>query len=87
MVLWGIVMFYNGERGIIVHKFGLCWKTSSKKEFTERITLLISYNCLKFSFYIKWMPVLHLNPDTYGFHRTNPRLSKSEPLRTQTGLA
>lgn len=79
-------MFYDGERGVIVHKFGLCWKTSINKEFTERMTLLISYNCLKFSPYIKCMPVLRLNPDIYGFHRTSPRLSKSEYLRTRTGL-
>ena len=43
-------MFYDEGRGVTVHKFGLCWKTSSNNEFTERIALSISYNCLKFLF-------------------------------------
>lgn len=47
-------MFYDEERGVIVHKFGLYWKTPRHNEFTERmITLLISYDYLKFSLYIK----------------------------------
>lgn len=46
-------MFYDGDREVIVHKVGLCWKASSDNEFTERMILLISYNCLKFSLYIK----------------------------------
>lgn len=43
-------MFYDEERGVTVHKFGLCWKISSNNEFTERIALSISYNRLKFLF-------------------------------------
>ena len=58
-------MFYDGDREVIVLKFGLCWETSSNNEFTERIILLISYSCLKFSLYIKEMPGLRLNPDTW----------------------